>query len=147
VHTGEKPYKCTIEGCNREFYDKGNLKYHEKTSHSVEIKNLPFTCDHIGCNLKFKTKKQKLIHHHNLETECKEEKHSIIKVLANFKKCFFSIINNYNIDKKKIREGQDYLDLKMSYEELEKKLIDPDFFFITLGQNFDEDQDQNKNGD
>jgi len=138
VHTGEKPYKCTIEACGRDFYDKGNLRYHEKTSHSAELKSLPFSCDHIGCNLKFKTKKQKLIHHHNLEPECKNEKHSIIKVLNNFKKCLHSVVNNFNIDKQKLATLSEYVELKSSYDKLENTLADPDYFFITVGENFDD---------
>ena len=30
VHTGEKPYVCTIEGCNMSFSQKANLKSHLK---------------------------------------------------------------------------------------------------------------------
>ena len=124
-----------MEGCGRDFYDKGNLKYHEKTSHSYELKSNPFSCDHIGCNLKFKTKKQKLIHHHNLEPECKEEKQAIIKTLALFKRYTLSFVKN---DPEKFKNDKDYLELKASYEELERKLLDPDFFFLSLGDNFED---------
>ena len=52
-HTGEKPYKCRIEGCEREYYDKGNLKYHEKTCHTYEVKAYPvcpnWTLEWLSC--------------------------------------------------------------------------------------------------
>jgi len=99
---------------------------------------LPFSCDHIGCNLKFKTKKQKLIHHHNLEPDCKNEKHFIIKTLALFKKFVFTLVSKGKVNKDALEKDTDYLDLKSNYEELEKKLIDPDFFFLTLGENFED---------
>jgi uncharacterized Zn-finger protein len=31
THTGEKPYNCTYEGCNKRFSEKGNMKTHLKT--------------------------------------------------------------------------------------------------------------------
>jgi uncharacterized Zn-finger protein len=31
THTGEKPYKCLIEECNRRFIEKGNMMTHYKT--------------------------------------------------------------------------------------------------------------------
>jgi hypothetical protein len=136
-HTGEKPYKCTIQGCGREYYDKGNLKYHEKTCHTYEVKAYPFTCEHMGCNMKFKTKKQKLIHHHNLEPECKSEKTHMIRLLGLYKKALRDVVTLGNIEKSALESNDTYIKLKECYEELEKKLIDPDIFFITLGDSFD----------
>jgi uncharacterized Zn-finger protein len=31
IHTGEKPYQCAFEGCNKKFVEKGNMKTHYKT--------------------------------------------------------------------------------------------------------------------
>lgn len=135
---GERPYKCRIEGCGRDFYDKGNLKYHEKTSHSYEMKTFPFSCDHLGCNLKFKTKKQKMLHHHNLEPDCKLEKNSIMKTMSFYKKFVHSLIESCEIKKEQFENSNVYLELKKSYEDLEKILFDTDYFYMTLGEKFEE---------
>jgi uncharacterized Zn-finger protein len=29
THTGEKPFKCSVPGCNRTFAQKNNLKTHQ----------------------------------------------------------------------------------------------------------------------
>jgi hypothetical protein len=102
------------------------------------MKSLPFSCEHVGCNLKFKTKKQKLIHHHNLEPDCKNEKYALIKTLALFKTFTFSMMAKFNISKEELEIDPVYKELKNNYEDVEKKMLDPDFFFMTLGDNFDE---------
>jgi len=48
-HTGEKPYKCTIPGCNRRFSRPENIKIHVRT-HTGEK---PYTCDFNGCQKRF----------------------------------------------------------------------------------------------
>ncbi len=90
--------------------------------------------------MKFKTKKQKLIHHHNLEPECKNERIAIIKLMGQYKKILNNIINDYSLPIDKIEKRSDYINLKQDYEELEKKLIDPDIFFVTLGDSFNENK-------
>jgi hypothetical protein len=137
-HTGEKPFKCRFDGCDKEYYDKGNLKYHEKTCHIYEVKALPYTCEHMGCNMKFKTRKQKAVHHHNLEPECKNEKTAMMKLLSQYKKVLNNIICDYSLPLSEIQKREDYCKLRFIYEELEKKLIDPDLFYVSLGDSFEE---------
>jgi len=137
-HTGEKPFVCKLPNCGRDFYDKGNLKYHEKTAHACELRSLPFSCEHVGCNMKFKTKKQKLIHHQSTEPECKNEKHNMIKLMKDFKVALFNMIKDYKIEQDELNKNEEFMNLKSNYEEIEKKLLDPDFFFLTMGNSFDD---------
>lgn len=52
MHTGERPYACDFEGCNKKCTTSGNLLVH-KRSHTG---NKPFECKHEGCGKKFSTK-------------------------------------------------------------------------------------------
>ena len=42
----DRPYKCSWEGCNKQFMTKGHLKNHQDTH--LDIKQ--FKCDYVGCN-------------------------------------------------------------------------------------------------
>uniref|UniRef100_A0A8C4X0M6 C2H2-type domain-containing protein n=1 Tax=Eptatretus burgeri TaxID=7764 RepID=A0A8C4X0M6_EPTBU len=48
-HTGEKPHKCTFEGCSKAYSRLENLKTHLR-SHTGEK---PYLCEHGGCNKAF----------------------------------------------------------------------------------------------
>uniref|UniRef100_A0A8C9WI40 GLI family zinc finger 3 n=1 Tax=Scleropages formosus TaxID=113540 RepID=A0A8C9WI40_SCLFO len=48
-HTGEKPHKCTFEGCVKAYSRLENLKTHLR-SHTGEK---PYVCEHEGCNKAF----------------------------------------------------------------------------------------------
>ncbi|XP_004692477.1 PREDICTED: zinc finger protein GLI1 [Condylura cristata] len=48
-HTGEKPHKCTFEGCRKSYSRLENLKTHLR-SHTGEK---PYTCEHEGCSKAF----------------------------------------------------------------------------------------------
>uniref|UniRef100_M3XPH9 GLI family zinc finger 2 n=1 Tax=Mustela putorius furo TaxID=9669 RepID=M3XPH9_MUSPF len=48
-HTGEKPHKCTFEGCSKAYSRLENLKTHLR-SHTGEK---PYVCEHEGCNKAF----------------------------------------------------------------------------------------------
>ncbi|XP_062416896.1 zinc finger protein GLI2-like [Pungitius pungitius] len=48
-HTGEKPHKCTFEGCFKAYSRLENLKTHLR-SHTGEK---PYVCEHEGCNKAF----------------------------------------------------------------------------------------------
>uniref|UniRef100_A0A8C4QT06 GLI family zinc finger 2 n=1 Tax=Eptatretus burgeri TaxID=7764 RepID=A0A8C4QT06_EPTBU len=48
-HTGEKPHKCTFEGCSKAYSRLENLKTHLR-SHTGEK---PYVCEHDGCNKAF----------------------------------------------------------------------------------------------
>uniref|UniRef100_A0A3Q3B5B8 GLI family zinc finger 2b n=1 Tax=Kryptolebias marmoratus TaxID=37003 RepID=A0A3Q3B5B8_KRYMA len=48
-HTGEKPHKCTFEGCSKAYSRLENLKTHLR-SHTGEK---PYVCEHEDCNKAF----------------------------------------------------------------------------------------------
>ncbi len=58
--------------------------------------------------------------------------------MAHFKKFIFYLIESNEVGKEKFEKSKEYLELKSSYEELEKKLLDPDYFFLTVGDNFED---------
>ena len=133
-HTGERPYKCCFPNCDRSFYDKGNLKYHEKTMHLAESMNYPYSCEHMGCNAKFKTQKEKMDHHCKMEPDCLNERQELIKLVQRYKLLMNKIIKNKNIDPNK---NEVILNLKKEYEEIQSKLIDQNLFTHYLGNDFD----------
>jgi len=135
-HTGEKPYKCNFPNCGREFYDKGNLKYHEKNMHAFENMKYPYSCEHMGCNAKFKTKLEKLKHHSEMEVDCYKERKELVKLIQRYKIFFKKIIIKKGIDADK---NEIVLKLKKNYEEIKDKLIDKELFDHYLGEQFEND--------
>jgi uncharacterized Zn-finger protein len=49
IHTGEKPYKCDYEGCDRRYSRPDKLRHHKNITHNKETLKKPFACDWPGC--------------------------------------------------------------------------------------------------
>ncbi|CAB0038461.1 unnamed protein product [Trichogramma brassicae] len=58
VHSGEKPNKCTYDGCTKAFSRLENLKIHQR-SHTGER---PYTCQHAGCSKAFSNSSDRAKH-------------------------------------------------------------------------------------
>lgn len=86
--------------------------------------------------MRFKTKREKLIHHNILEPECKNERNNLIKLIAYFKRCLFNLYKAYNLTEEDLMKDPDYVCLKEKYLETEKKLLDTEYFYEVLGANF-----------
>ena len=123
IHTGERPYKCNI--CGNNYYDRANYKYHIKTAHNVVDKN-EVICAHGGFCHEFKTKKQKIMHHNKLEKTCRSEKNYIIKLIYNYDKAINSFKNQN--DDFNLEEYDEYKEVKIQKDKVEKITADKDFF-------------------
>lgn len=97
---------------------------------------MPYVCEHLGCNMRFKTKKQKLMHHNSIEPECKTERCNLVRLIGYFKKCLFSLYKTHNLTENELLHDADYVSLKEKYLETEQKLLDTDTFYYTLGEKF-----------
>lgn len=62
-HTGERPHKCSVAGCDNAYSRKDNLRMHELSAHARD--QWEHACDVSGCDRKFPTA-SKLKRHRNL---------------------------------------------------------------------------------
>ena len=53
--------------------------------HALENMEYPYSCEHMGCNAKFKTKFDKLKHHSEMEVDCFVERKELIKLIQRYK--------------------------------------------------------------
>lgn len=109
-HTGERPYVCRIENCGKKFFDKQNLKCHELKFHYEIIKQMKFTCEHFGCNVKFLDEKDKFEHHLSVNENCKEEFKNLKNIHEKQKEFLLSLFKKYYISDIIKNNCQKYLD-------------------------------------
>ena len=102
--------------------------------HLAESMEFPFSCEHMGCNAKFKTEKEKLEHHCKMEPDCLTEREELIKLVQKYKLLLNRIVKDKNLDKDK---NEVIMNLKKEYEEIQSKLIDSKLFIKYLGDNFE----------
>nr|XP_006823312.1 PREDICTED: transcriptional activator GLI3-like [Saccoglossus kowalevskii] len=66
-HTGEKPHKCTFEGCFKAYSRLENLKTHLR-SHTGER---PYVCEHDGCTKAFSNASDRAKHQNRTHSNAK----------------------------------------------------------------------------
>ncbi|XP_033731867.1 zinc finger protein GLI3-like isoform X3 [Pecten maximus] len=66
-HTGEKPHKCTFEGCNKAYSRLENLKTHLR-SHTGEK---PYMCEYPGCTKAFSNASDRAKHQNRTHSNAK----------------------------------------------------------------------------
>ena len=104
--------------------------------HLEESIEFPFSCEHLNCNSKFRTEKEKLEHHSKMEPSCLKERKELIKLLKKYKILLKRIIKDNNIDSDK---NETINKLRKEYKEIQQKLIDSNLFIKYLGKDFDYD--------
>ena len=102
--------------------------------HLAESMEYPFSCEHMGCNAKFKTEKEKLEHHCKMEPDCLVERQELIKLVQKYKLLMNRIIKDKNID---LQKNEVIINLRKEYEEVQSKLIDTNLFVQYLGDDFE----------
>jgi len=138
-HTNESPFKCTFDGCSRAFKDKGNLKYHERTAHLVEVKTYRFSCEHVGCNMKFKTLSEKMRHHESIDRECATEKQALVEYCMKIKEAIKEL---HQLNPEKVggimKNNQEFRLLLSEFSVLAPKLQTINHFKAVFGNKLDD---------
>ena len=106
-HISKKSYKC--DKCEKCFYRKSKYIYHINSKH-LDINSKNLFCQHINCNHKSKTIKQKLIHHDRLEEFCMKEKNLLLNLVMIFQKSIIYLLKQHeDVDNKKETNNLKYL--------------------------------------
>jgi hypothetical protein len=84
--------------------------------------------------LKFKSKREKLIHHNNVERLCKEEKDALILLISSFQGAIDGIIKHFSLKPETIEKCDDYAKLSVDLDEANSKLLDTEYFREVLGE-------------
>ncbi len=119
-HLGERPFICPFEKCQKSYYDRGNLRYHEKTYHAKEIKDFPYSCIHSNCNMRFRTVKEKLEHHWKNDHECDNEIKEYFQLLKTMK----GIYSQLEISDDVIEEEKNFLKEKIELTKQNSGIFD-----------------------
>ena len=123
IHIGKKPYKCLK--CEKCFFDRANYRYHITSKH-VDINSQKLTCQHINCNHKSKSIKQKLMHHDKLENFCIQEKNLLINLLMMFQKSTVCLLKYEETDTKNEENKNNNIEEKKMIKELKEIDFDDD---------------------
>jgi hypothetical protein len=133
THIGEKTFICRFERCSKSFYDRGNLKYHQKKFHSEELEKFPLSCIHTKCNFRFQNETDKLQHHYITDPSCFQDSNNILNLLSKFKKSFLEIkFDKNNLNTNLVNS------LEKNYNSTFQKLSDKQNFLKYMGKKFNE---------
>ena len=84
THTGEKPFKCNIEGCNKSYIRNSHLQRHIENSHTITNNQIPEAmpcpqCDKSYANIHSLKKHLKNRHEKSHSNKSKEKAEKVIK--------------------------------------------------------------------
>ena len=94
-------------------------------------------CSHNNCNLVFKTKKQKLMHHEKLESECNGERNKLLNLITKFKQTFKQLVKENDLSVEDLEKHKEYTLLVDEYEELKENVLDRENFDSVVGKTLD----------
>ena len=75
-----------------------------------------FKCGHNGCDLAYRTKKQRVAHHGKMDQECQKDTIALLRQIALVKEAFEEMCRNDKVDEK------DKMRIKEKYEKLMKEI-------------------------
>ena len=91
-------------------------------------------CEHPDCDLRFKTKKQKIMHHNKLENECKLSKVAMLRLIAKYKEIFLKLKRKHNAGD--MDDNERFLKLKKTYDDVLSQSVDKEYLITFIGENF-----------
>jgi hypothetical protein len=97
-------------------------------------------CDHQGCNIEFRTKKLKVMHHNKMEPNCKADRGVIVRLIGKYKK---SLLNLMSRVRKDVTKNPLLDDLKQYYNSIIGEVYDSTLFSILVGDSFDDAPKEN----
>jgi len=128
-------YSCKDHNCSQKFDSIESKFFHElncKYNYSKQ-----FICKHKGCNLKFKTKRQLIVHHNKFEEECLNEKNMLIKLVEMYKKTLVALVKKFGANKEKLQNSKIYLNLYEQNQCLLSKIQDKEFYDSYVGESIE----------
>ncbi len=128
-------YSCKNHNCSQKFDSIESKFFHElncKYNYSKQ-----FVCKHKGCNLKFKTKRQLIVHHNKFEEECLNDKNLLIKIVEMYKKTLTAMVKKFSVNKEKLQNSKIYLNLNERNQCLLAKIQDKEFYDSYVGDNIE----------
>ncbi len=95
-----------------------NIPEHKETN-LFKVEN--YKCKH-GCNYKFKTKKQMILHHDKIDSLCFNEKKLLINLIESYKNSLDKIISDKKL--KNFEKTDEYICLQQQIKKTKKSCID-----------------------
>lgn len=141
---------------------KKKEKYQPKRKYKKRIKTLEaelelrdkgkkYMCLHPDCRTNFRTKREKILHHNKIDTECRVEKQNIIKLISKYKNGIIKLVRNAERSSSPESKRWNKLDdsanhnkslmekLKEEFIHVKRRLIDYEYFNSNVGINFDDE--------
>ncbi|MCQ2816979.1 MAG: hypothetical protein MJ252_06915 [archaeon] len=119
----------------------GEMSNFEEEGEEINIgEQKVFPCEHNGCELIYKTRKQLIAHHYKKNIECQKDSIQILNLIAKAKEK----INQLIADKKISEDNEELKKLEQKYQEKINKFSNNDYSLLICGTKLREDKSQQK---